>query len=259
MRFRPFIGAALLSAILVGPGSVLAQTTGELLPATRGGKLSITLLGGWGSWAQKAVNDDIRLDNMLLTAPVDSGGIGLEKGLAQLTDGLTPGIEARWRLGGRTALVMGALWLTDRSEVAFEFDSGSGPQPGSFSYRVEALPVWLGVSWVYPLTARATYRVTAAALWTPWSRVRVKGSLGSGTSLDEEGSTSGLGLLFGWGGEYRLSSPLSAHLSARLRLARLGDPESPDGDPVLDFFGDPLTMDWSGVDLLLGLTWDLLP
>lgn len=259
MRVGAAIGTALLAVVLGGAPPVGAQPAGGMPPATGGARLSLTLLGGWGSWAQKTVNDDIRLDNIILTAPADSGGVGLEKGLDQLTDALVPGLEARWRVGARTAVVAGFLWLRDRSEVAFEIDTGSGPQPGFFRYRVEALPVWVGVSRAYPLTPRASYRVTAALLWTPWSRVRVEGSLGSGADLDEDGTTSGPGLLFGWGGEYRLSGPLAAHLSARMRLARLGDPENADGDPILDYFDRPLTMDWSGIDLLLGLTWDLLP
>jgi hypothetical protein len=260
---RPLSLLLIIFGLLTGPApGTGAQTTVPapgLLPPAGSGRVTLTLLGGWSSWSQKAVNDDIRLDNLILTAPADSGGVGLEKGLEQLTDGLAPGIEVRLRLTPRTGLVAGIMRLSDHSRVGFTLDSGSGPQAGSFSYRVTGIPVWIGVSHDYPLTGRVTYRVMAAALWFPFSQVRVKGTLGALPGLDEEGTTSGLGLLFGWGGSYRLSGPFTLQVSARLKLARLGDPEAADGSIIRDFFGQPLTMDWSGIDLLVGVSWGLLP
>jgi hypothetical protein len=253
----------ILIGLLAGPapraGAQTAIPASTLLPSAGQGRLSVTLLGGWSSWSQKAINDDIRIDNLILTAPVDSGGVGLEKGLKQLTDGLAPGIEIRLRLTGRTELVAGAMRLVDRSRVTFTIDTGGGPQAGSFSYQVTGVPVWIGVSRDYPLTPQITYRVMAAALWFPYSQVHVKGTLGTPPGLDEEGTTSGIGLLLGWGGSYRLSGPLALQLSARLKLARLGDPKSADGTTLRDFLGRPLSMDWSGIDLLLGVSWDLFP
>ncbi len=260
---RPLSLLLMLLGLLAGPvpraGAQTKVPDPGLLPPAGGSRVTLSLLGGWGSWSQKAVNNDIRFDNLILTAPVDSGGIGLAKGLEQLTDGLVTGIEVRLRLTPRTGLVAGIMRLSDHSEVGFTFDSGSGPQAGSFSYRVTGVPVWIGAHHDYPLTRRATYRVMAALLWFPYSQIRVKGTLGAPPGLDEEGTTSGLGLLFGWGGSYRLSGPLTLEVSARLKLARLGDPEAADGSVIRDFFGDPLSMDWSGVDLLVGVSWDILP
>ena len=250
---------ALSAGLVSGAGAQTTVPAPTLLPPAGSSRMTVTLLGGWSSWSQKAVNDDIRLDNFILTAPVDSGGVGLEKGLEQLTDGLAPGVEVRLRLTPRTELVAGVMRLSDHSQVSFTIDSGSGPQAGSFSYRVTGIPVWVGVSHDYPLTPRASYRVMAAALWFPFSQVRVKGTLGAPPGLDEQGTTSGIGLLFGWGGSYRLSGPFTLQVSARLKLARLGNPKAADGTVVQDFFGKPLTMDWSGIDLLVGVSWDIFP
>jgi hypothetical protein len=56
----------------------------------------------------------------------------------------------------------------------------------------------------------------------------------------------------------RLGGPFALQGTIRLRFGRAGDPEDEDGDVIVDpVGGDPVTLDWSGVDIVVGLLVDL--
>ena len=79
-----------------------------------------------------------------------------------------------------------------------------------------------------------------------------------GITIDQEGTASGLGALLTWEGGMALRDRIGLIASVRLRLARIGDPEDDSGTILNNpYSGDPLTLDWSGVDLLLGLRFSL--
>ena len=49
-------------------------------------RLSLSLFGGWASFSQTSVNNQIRMENLALTLPVSENGAGLDRGLDQITD-----------------------------------------------------------------------------------------------------------------------------------------------------------------------------
>ncbi len=244
-----------------GASAAAAQQAGpeEILPRPVPDRLTVTFLGGWGSWAQTSINSTIRLDNLLLTAPVDSNGAGLERGLESLNDGLALAVEARLRLNQRWSLVGGVMRLADSSRRDFLYDPGSGLQESFLSYRVAGWPLYLGAAYAFAFTPSFSYEVSAAAVFFPLTTLDVEGSLGGLVSLDQEGTASGPGALFGWGGTWHLSGRLGLAGRVQLRLGRLGTAEQDDGTPITDAYGGELAADWSGVDIMLGLRWTVLP
>jgi hypothetical protein len=216
----------------------------------------VTFTGGWNSFAHGPVNKSIRLDNFLLTAPADSGGVGLSKGLDEIADGLGLNAEIRWQLSEKWSLFAGVQRLFDRSRVSFTYDPGSGPEPGFLEYEVEGYPLYAGVYREFPFTDRITYRLGSALLFFPASKLRVSGRLGGLAALQETGTADGIGAMFSWGGSVHLSGALSLDGGVRLRLGRIGDPVDDDGDVIQTTTGMKLApMDWSGVDLVFGLTY----
>jgi len=239
--------------LLVPASRVEAQRATEAHAHPR---LSLTLAGGWASFAHSPVNRSIRLDNYLLTAPVDSGGVGLSKGLDEIADGLGLSAEVRWRMGEGWGLSVGLQRLYDRSRVSFTYDPGTGPESGYMEYVVEGLPLHAGVYREWPFTERLTYRLGGALLYFPSSRLRVSGRIGGLAALQETGTADGIGAMFNWGGSFRLNESLSLEAGVRLRLGRIGDPVDDDGDVIQTTTGMELApMDWSGVDIVLGITY----
>jgi hypothetical protein len=229
----------------------------SLLPRQSASRFSLTLLGGWSSFAHGPVNDSIRLDNFLLTAPADSGGAGLDEGLKEISDGLGLGVEARLALSSQWSLLVGVQRLYDRSRVTFTIDPGTGPQSGFLEYKVEGYPIYAGLERAIGLTGRLTYRLGGVLVFFPLSRLRVNGSIGGLADLRLSGKADGLGGMLFWGGDYRIAGPWSLSSTVRLRLGRIGDPVDADGDVIQTVFGQELApMDWSGIDLLVGLTFD---
>ena len=251
----------LLAAAVLYPARVTAQTgpaAASLLPPPGECKLSIALLGGWASFSQKSVNDMIRFDNLLLTTPVNEGGAGLDKGLDQLTDGLSFGAEIRYRLSSRWSAVAGFERLRDYTHLDFTFDPGTGPEESFLEYEAEGWPVYAGMIYSFRFTERLSYGVGAAMVFFPSSRLSLAGSLGSLASIEQEGTASGLGALIYWTGDMALGGPFSVVGSIRMRLGDVGDPKDSSGDKITNpQTGEPLTVDWSGVDILIGLMIDL--
>ena len=251
---------AVLLLSLSGPTGVRAQT-GQALTDSAGDRLTLTLWGGWTSFSQKSLNDVIRLDNFVLTAPADSGGAGLEKGIDPLTDAVGGGIEVAWALGPGRRLIAGIGRLQDGSRVDFLYDDdgdpGTPPVASFLDYRVGAWPIHAGLAWGFRLDDRLEYTLSASLLYFPSSDLRVRGAIGGPAALDEMGTASGLGAAFTWGGMVRMGGALRAGVRVGLRLGRLGDVKTSDGSPIVSAFGDELGLDWSGVDVQLGLTWAL--
>jgi hypothetical protein len=145
--------------------------------------------------------------------------------------------------------------LYDRSRVGFTYDSGSGPEAGFLEYEVSDWPIYAGVYRSFGFTDRVDYRIGGMLVWFPAATLNVSGKIGSGVPLEEEGTTDGLGAMFSFGGDIRLSDRLAVTLATRLRLGRIGDPTDSDGFVIQNFFGQELApMDWSGIDLVAGLT-----
>lgn len=264
----------LLASVALLPVPAAAQTglgASSLLPPPGESMLSISLFGGWASFSQQPVNDMIRLDNLLLTAPTEEGGAGLDKGLDQLTDGITFGAEVRYRLSPHWSALVGFERLSDRTRLDFTFDPGTGPEECYIEYKVDAWPIYAGMAYSFRFTERLTYRMGVAAVYFPSSRLHLAGRLGGLADIEQEGTASGIGdalswngemaigAALSWSGEMAINGPLSLLVSIRLRLGRVGDPKDDDsGDTMTNpYTGDVLTIDWSGVDILIGVTVDL--
>lgn len=259
-----------LLAAAHAPNTAAAQTAGEasqLLPPLSKKGLDVTLYGGWSSFAHGPINDAIQYDNSLfLTLPAESGGIGLEEGLSQINDALTVGLEFQWGLSPHLSLVAGAERLYDSSGVNFETDiSGSGTVSGSFKYEVQALPVYAGLSRTFPFIGNLKYRLALMALYFHKSQLNVDGEMTSGagsTFFQEEGTKSGIGAMLSWGGEMKVAQKFTIRADIRLRMANIGDPVRSDGTviesalpaPIENF---PLSLDWSGVDILIGFSYTI--
>ncbi len=258
---RLFCQLIVLLPLLLSVGRLEAQEFPELpdlLPPPAAGRLSVILLGGWGSFSQQPVNDMINLDNMLLTTPTSQGGAGLDKGLDQLTDSVTWGAEIRWRLHPRWSAVAGFQHLGARTEISFEYDPGSGPVDAWLEYETAGFPVWAGALYSIRLSPRLSYGIGLGAVYLPASTLHLAGYLGAITQ-DQEGTASGLGALLAWEGNVQVSDPIALVTSVRLRLARIGDPEDDTGAKITNpQTGDPLTLDWSGVDILIGVRFSIL-
>ncbi|MFO7769355.1 MAG: hypothetical protein R6W82_10440 [bacterium] len=253
----PLLLALVLTA--TGTGRLDAQEVPEeLLPRPVPGTVSVSLLGGWGSWSQTSINSTIRRDNLLLTAPVDSNGAGLGKGLESLNDGIALAVEARLRLDDRWSLVGGVMRLADSSRRDFLYDPGSGPQQSFLSYRVQGWPIYLGAAYGFTFTTSFSYEVSAAAVYFPRTTLDVEGSLGGLVSLDQEGTAAGVGALFRWGGTWHLTDGIGIVGGINLRLGKLGGADQEDGTPIVDAYGRELEADWSGVDILLGVRFGFL-
>ena len=221
-------------------------------------RMSVALFGGWASFSQTRVNELIRIDNMILTSPVADGGAGLEKGLNQITDGLAFGVEVRYLLKGPWELVAGFERLRDRSRLDFQYDTGSGPADSYLEYEADDWPVHAGVRYSFRFSDRYAYSIGLAAVIFPASRLHLAGRLGSLVELDQTGTVSGMGLALSWGGEMALSGPLALQGTIRMRFGRAGDPKDDSGSVLTDpIEGKPITLDWSGVDILIGLVIDL--
>lgn len=250
----------LLAAVLIHGGEIRAQSASAAAMegiASGGGRLSISLFGGWASFSQKSVNDMIRVDNMLLTTSVNDGGAGLDKGLDQLTDGLTFGIEFRYSLGPEWNIFAGVERLADNSRIDFTFDAGSGPAESFLEYSAEGWPLHAGIERSFRFTEKLSYHVGAAAVLFPASKLSLAGGLGS-LEIEQEGTAAGVGALFSWMGIYDTGGPLSLAGLIRMRLGDVGNPTDDDGDKLTDAYsGDLLRIDWSGVDILLGIMIDL--
>jgi hypothetical protein len=250
------LGAFLLTAPR-GARAQAADPLPTLLPQQSAKGISLTLLGGWSSFAHGPINDSIRMDNFLLTAPADSGGAGLEEGLKEISDGLGLGVEVRLALSSQWSVLVGVQRLYDRSRVAFTVDPGTGPEDGYLEYKVEGYPVYAGLERSTGLTGRLTYRLGGVLVFFPASKLSVNGDIGGLVSLSNRGEADGFGAMLFWGGDYHLSGPWSLSSTVRLRLGRIGDPVDADGDVIQTAFGDELApMDWSGIDFLVGLTFD---
>lgn len=246
--------------LLLTPRGARAQVGDPLpplLPQQSTSGFSLTILGGWSSFAHGPVNDSIRLENFLLTAPADSGGAGLDEGLKEISDGLGLGAEIRWALSSQWSLLVGVQRLYDRSRVAFTIDPGTGPQSGYLEYKVEGYPIYAGLERAISLTGRLTYRLGGVVMYFPRSKLNVTGEIAGLEVVGLRGKADGIGAMLLWGGDYRLTGPWSLSTTVRLRLGRIGDPVNADGDVLQTPFGIKLApMDWSGIDLLFGLTFD---
>ncbi len=229
----------------------------DLLPPPAAGTLELVVLGGWGSFSQQPLNEMIQFDNALLTAPTSQGGAGLDRGLDQLTDGFTWGAEARWRFAPRWSAVAGFHRLAARTDIHFAYDPGSGPIDAFLEYETSGYPVWAGILYTTRLSERLSYGIGMSAVLVPASTLHLAGYLGT-TTLDQEGTASGLGAMLTWEGGVQVSEPISLITAIRLRLARIGDPEDDTGSVITNpQSGDPLTLDWSGVDIMVGLRFTL--
>ncbi len=251
---RPAITTATLLLLM---SAFPARAQSVIGPAPGSGRLSVSLLGGWASFAQGSINETIRLDNLFLTAPAGSTGVGLEEGLSEITDGLGLVVEIRYRLSPHYALAFGVQRLYDRSSISFEFDQGqgAGPEPASIEYEVEDWPIYVGVYREFRFTDRVDYRLGGMLVWFPSSTLRVDTRLGS-DEMSEEGTTDGLGLLLSFGGDFNLTQRLALTAATRLRLGRIGDPKDSSGLVIKNFFNEEVApMDWSGVDIVVGLTY----
>lgn len=249
------------AAAVLLPAGAVAQTgvqTPSLLPSPTEKNISLSLFGGWASFAHKPVNDLIRFDNMLLTAPVEDGGAGLDKGLDQLTDGLSFGAEIHWQFADRWSAVAGFEYLSDRTNLHFSYDPGSGPVDGFLEYELSALPLYAGLIYSFRFTNSLRYGVGLEAIYFPSSTLHLVGELSGSPDINEEGTVSGIGAAFRCGGEVDIGGPISLQALVRLRFARVGDPEESDGDPIINpQTGESLTLDWSGVDIQVGFVIDL--
>lgn len=261
-RVRPPRSTHLLAAVLcvAAPLAAPASAGAQTMPgASVSPRLTVTLLGGWASFAHKSVNDVIHLDNLVLTAPADSGGVGLDEGLTPLTDGIGLGAELSWRLGTRTRLIGGVMRLADSTRKDFTYDADGDPGtpavPGFLFYEVSAYPVYAGIGYGYAFTEKLDYELTGTLIYFPASKLLVEGALGGPATLDEEGTASGVGFGFSWGGHYRLTGPWALAARVSFSLGQLGDAKKADGTKILDVLDRPLGLDWSGVDILLGITW----
>ncbi len=264
MRLHPGLRLLLIpltATVLIHGGEIRAQSASTAAAkgvASGGGRLSISLFGGWASFSQRSVNNMIRVDNMLLTTPVNDGGAGLDKGLNQLTDGLTFGIEVRYRLGPDWSIFAGMERVADNSRIDFTFDPGSGPVESFLYYSAEGWPLHAGIERSFQFTEKLSYHVGAAAVLFPASKLSLAAGMGSLAMIDQEGTATGVGALFSWTGIYDLGGPLSLAGSVRMRLGDVGDPTDEAGDKLTNSVtGDSLTIDWSGVDFLLGIVIDL--
>ncbi len=248
--------AALLLPLGAGAQTGIAKPPPEVnQPSAR---MSVALFGGWASFAQTRVNELIRLDNMLLTSPVSDGGAGLDEGLNQITDGLTFGAEVRYRLKGPWEVVAGFERLRDKTRIDFEYDSGSGPADSYLEYEADGWPVHAGVRYSFRFSDRYAYGIGLSAVIFPASRLHIAGQIGNLAELDREGTVSGLGMALTWGGEMALSGPLTLQGTIRMRFGRAGDPKDASGSVLTDpIEGKPITLDWSGVDIVVGLLIDL--
>lgn len=221
-------------------------------------RMSVALFGGWASFSQTRVNELIRIDNMLLTSPVVDGGAGLEKGLSQITDGFAFGAEMRFRLKGPWEIVAGFERLQDQTRLEFEYDTGSGLADSYLEYQADDWPIHAGVRYSFRFSDRYSYGIGVAAVIFPASRLRIAGQLGNLATLDREGTVSGLGMALTWGGEMALSGPLTLQGMIRMRFGQAGDPKDDSGSVLTDpLEGKPITLDWSGVDIIVGLLIDL--
>jgi len=249
----------LFAAVLIHGGEIRAQSASATASevASGSGRLSVSLFGGWASFSQKTVNDMIRFDNMLLTTSTDDGGAGLEKGLEQLNDGLTFGIEVRYRLNSVWNIFAGVERLSDNSRIDFTFDAGSGPADSYLDYSAQGWPLHVGIERSFQFTEKLSYHVGAAAVLFPASKLSLSGGIGS-LVIDQEGTTTGVGALFSWMGIYDLDGPLSLTGSIRMRMGDVGNPTDDAGDKLTNSYsGDPLKIDWSGVDIMMGVVIDL--
>ena len=263
MRLNPGLRLLLIplfASVLIHGGEIRAQSASAAVMdevASGSDRLSISLFGGWASFSQKPVNDMIRFDNLLLTTSVNDGGAGLEKGLDQLTDGLTFGIEVRYRLSPDWSIFAGVERLVDNSRIDFTFDAGSGLAESFLEYGAEGWPLHAGIERSFQFTEKLSYHVGAAAVLFPASKLSLAGGLGS-LVIDQEGTATGVGALFSWMGIYDLGGPLNLAGSIRMRLGDVGNPTDDAGDKLTDAYtGDALRIDWSGVDILLGIMIDL--
>lgn len=252
----------LLAAVLIHGGEIRAQSASAAAMegvASGGGRLSISLFGGWASFSQKSVNDMIWVDNMNLTIPINDGGlVGLKKGSEQLTDGLTFGIEVRYRLGPEWSIFAGVERLADNSRIDFIFEYESVSHESFFEYTTEGWPIHVGIERSFQFTEKLSYHVGAAAVLFPASKLSLAGSMGSLASIDQEGTATGVGALFSWMGIYDLGGPLSLAGLIRMRLGDVGNATDDAGDNLTDAYsGESLRIDWSGVDILLGIMIDL--
>ena len=235
-------------------GPLPARSTEET-PAAR---VRVSLFGGWASFSQTRTNHLIRMDNLLLTASVADGGAGLDRGLDHINDSLTGGIEIGYRLKGNWEAVVGVERLQASSRIDFDYDSGSGPLASFLEYRTSDWPIHAGLRYTFRFSERYAYRVGFEAVVFPASRLNIAGRLGGLVALDQEGTVTGVGAGLTWSGEMKMGGPLSLQGTVRLRFGRAGDPKDADGDVIVDpIEGKAVTLDWSGVDILLGVLIDL--
>lgn len=249
-----------VSALLLpmGAGAQTGVSMPSLNPDQPSSRMGIVLFGGWSSFSQTRVNELIRIDNMLLTSSVKDGGAGLESGLDQINDGITFGAEVRFRLKGPWEAVAGFERLRDQTRLEFEYDSGSGPMDSYLQYETDDWPVHAGIRYSFRFSDRFAYGIGLSAVIFPVSRLHIAGRLGNLASLDREGTVSGLGAALTWGGEMALSGPLTLQGMIRLRFGRVGDPKDASGNVITDpLEGKPITLDWSGVDIVVGILIDL--
>ncbi len=221
-------------------------------------RLGISLFGGWASFSQTRVNNLIRMDNLLLTGSVEDGGAGLDRGLDQITDAVAFGIELRYHLKGSWEAFIGVERLQASSRIEFDYDSGSGLLDSYLEYGTDDWPIHAGLRYSFRFSERFSYGIGLAAVVFPASRLVVEGQLGGLAALDREGTVSGVGAALTWGGEMALSGPLHLQSTIRLRFGEAGNPKDSDGDVITDpLQGKPITLDWSGVDIVVGLLIDL--
>lgn len=251
------VAVLLLTLPVSRAGAQAAPGPAPPAAGTSGPRLRVTLFGGWASFSQTRANYLITVDNLLLTAPVADGGAGLKRGLDHINDCLTGGAEIGYRLRGNWEAVVGFERLRASSRVDFEYDSGSGPTASFFGYQTSDWPIHAGLRYTFRFSERYSYRVGFEGVLFPASRLNVDGRLGA-VSLVQEGTVTGVGAGLTWSGEMRVGGPLSLQGTVRLRFGRAGDPKDADGDVIVDpVEGKAVTLDWSGVDILLGVIFDL--
>ncbi len=245
-------------ALATGVRGQTGVSSAPFTPAASPKRLSISLFGGWASFSQTRVNDVIRIENLVLTTAVDNGGAGLERGLDQLTDAATFGLELRYRLNGPWEAFIGVERLRASSHLDFEYDGGSGPLASYLEYSTDDWPIHAGLRYTFRFSERFAYGIGLAAVVFPASRLQVAGQLGGEAALDRKGTVTGVGAALTWGGEMALGGPLQLQGTIRLRFGQVGDPKDSDGDVFTDpIKGKPISLDWSGVDIVVGLVIDL--